>query len=101
MNALHCLVWVSLGRGGRRLAHLSSFPDAGVALCSTWIDNARRWTDLVAISALKALPDDVDLMDPVVQRALRGATSGRPYCTHKHHFIPQVKTATRGQAALA
>lgn len=95
-----CLVWVRFGTFGRQLAHVHEEKRHNLYV-HKWRDNSRRWTGRMYLEDWKILPDPVDLIDPVVQRALKAATPGRPPCTHKHHFIPQVKSAPRRQVVTA
>jgi hypothetical protein len=94
-----CLVWVPFGSFGWQLAHLDRKIGDFTWLGHKWRDNSRRWVGPVRIKLLDGVLSyqDVDLVDLVVQRALKAATPGRPPCHHGHHFIPQVKR----RAALA
>lgn len=96
----NCLVWVRFGSFGRQLAHVDKLPlDRAIVVVHKWRDNSRRWTGALVVVRRNVLEDEVDLVDPVVQRALKAATPGRPPCHHKHHFIPQVKAAAPRRTA--
>jgi hypothetical protein len=95
-----CLVWVRFGTVGRQLAHVHTQKRENLWV-HKWRDNSRRWTGRVYLEGWRILPDEVDLVNPVVQRAIKAATNGRPPCRHQHHFIPQVKTAAPRRAVLA
>lgn len=95
MDKNTCLVWVRYGsRGGRQLAHIHKVLTGGICIGSKWLDNGRRWTGRVLWKVTDIKSYDIDLVDPVVQRAIRGATSGRPFCHHSHHLMPRVKAGT-------
>jgi hypothetical protein len=96
MKTFHpCLVWVRFGwNGARQLAHVDHVIKAtGDLAVHKWRDRSRRWTGYLLESPVDVISDVVDLVDPVVQRAIRGAENGRPPCHHHHHFLPQVKRA--------
>lgn len=96
-----CLVWVRFGSFGKQLAHIHKVLEGGICIGAKWRDASRRWTGRVLWKVEDIKSYDIDLVDQVVQRAIRAATSGRPLCHHKHHLMPRVKAGYCGTSRQA